>query len=395
MDDSVLHGIFWNHLVYPEFTSQEVEDPGVLLAWVQERLPAEQWPTYVVCLLVDGLERMEPTARRDAVQHMRQVLASLPAAQVRLFGFAHGNAVYFCGTFTGTHDALIAQMTAVNARIGHTLAAPATMGIAFLPAATLDGLRWAAQYAIVAQRQKVRTGTNRVYVHSADQPNTSLPMARYLALAQELHAVVKTGDVPATQMVLARVTHTLFQQAYLSLLHLRPILQCQVIFMAQAAVDVGVDADIMAARSEACLTQLGCTFDYTALRDLLVEAATGIALLVHQHYRHLGHRLIGVAEEYIAAHLGDPDLGLQHLATQLGASSSHLSRLFTRIHGLGLTRYIQRQRVAEARRLLLDCRMSITELAFHLGFGSLQHFGRVFKAHTGLTPTRYRDAKIG
>lgn len=161
----------------------------------------------------------------------------------------------------------------VNQRIIATLGLADTIGIADVPEDTLGGLRWAAQHAIVAQRQKVRHGTNRVYVYSGSMPLTSLDLAQFQALAQRMHAVIKSGDLTATEVALAETQHALFQQTYLPLLQLRPILQCQVIFMAQAAVEVGVDAESAARKSEHFLAHIGTTFDDGGLSDMLSAAA--------------------------------------------------------------------------------------------------------------------------
>lgn len=395
MDESVLHGIFWNHLVYPEFAAAEVEDPVITLAWISARLPSEQWPDYVVCLVLDNLASFTPEERRGVLQRIRGVInETLPAQQCALLGFAHSNAVYFCGNYGESHEAFLQRLQMLNQRMVAELLLSNTLGIANVQDGTLAGLQRAAQYAIVAQRQKVRTGTNQVYVYDELLPSTSLDLAQYLALAQRMHAVIKTGDSAATALVLDEVTRALFQQAYLSLLHLRPILQCQVIFMAQAAMDVGVDAESTARQSERFLAQIGVTYDYSYLAEILADAARCFSLLVEQRFRNLTHRLVATAEDYVMTHLTDAELSLQQLASYLGASPAHISRTFKKIKGMGLTRYINEQRVAAAKRQLLDGNTPVTELAFALGFGSLQHFGRVFKEITGVTPSDYRQTKI-
>ncbi|MFA6644651.1 MAG: helix-turn-helix domain-containing protein, partial [Bacteroidales bacterium] len=43
-----------------------------------------------------------------------------------------------------------------------------------------------------------------------------------------------------------------------------------------------------------------------------------------------------------------------------------------------------------AKKRLLDADKSISEIAYELGFRYPQHFTRLFKQRTGLTPNEYR-----
>jgi AraC family transcriptional regulator len=62
-------------------------------------------------------------------------------------------------------------------------------------------------------------------------------------------------------------------------------------------------------------------------------------------------------------------------------------------HTLGLSphRYVLRERIDEAQRLLAAGRMSISEVAFSLGFSDQSHFSQAFRKATGTTPKRYQS----
>jgi AraC-like DNA-binding protein len=80
------------------------------------------------------------------------------------------------------------------------------------------------------------------------------------------------------------------------------------------------------------------------------------------------------------------------LARQLGASQSHLNRLFLRDLGTTVRGYVERQKLASARMLLGGSRLSVKETAFRLGFTSPQHFSRWFRQRAGIAPTQVRQA---
>lgn len=54
--------------------------------------------------------------------------------------------------------------------------------------------------------------------------------------------------------------------------------------------------------------------------------------------------------------------------------------------------FISEHILAEAKQLLNDSTLSISQVSQSLGFEYPQHFVRFFKAHTGSTPARFRDA---
>lgn len=45
--------------------------------------------------------------------------------------------------------------------------------------------------------------------------------------------------------------------------------------------------------------------------------------------------------------------------------------------------------------MLCDSRMSIKEIAYKMGYTDSSHLIRAFRAHYGMSPTRYRAARTG
>ncbi|MBC8040748.1 MAG: helix-turn-helix transcriptional regulator [Opitutaceae bacterium] len=89
------------------------------------------------------------------------------------------------------------------------------------------------------------------------------------------------------------------------------------------------------------------------------------------------------------------DLSLKRIGDLLGVSEEHLTRTFRRQLGTTFHRYVLAERVNAARDLLRSGKGgSVTEAAFTAGFQSSAHFSRVFKEHTGVTPSEWRDAQM-
>ena len=50
-------------------------------------------------------------------------------------------------------------------------------------------------------------------------------------------------------------------------------------------------------------------------------------------------------------------------------------------------------KVEEAKRLLLQTNLSVTEISAKFGFAELKYFGALFKKSTGFAPSEYREKR--
>ncbi|MBD3239107.1 MAG: helix-turn-helix domain-containing protein [Chitinivibrionales bacterium] len=99
---------------------------------------------------------------------------------------------------------------------------------------------------------------------------------------------------------------------------------------------------------------------------------------------------LGPVFEHIEAHSAERLTG-RSLAEVAGLSPAYLSRLFHRVTGTTLTGYITRYRVDRAKQLLLEDRLTTSQIAFEVGFESESYFYRAFRGITGFTPRTFRQ----
>ena len=95
---------------------------------------------------------------------------------------------------------------------------------------------------------------------------------------------------------------------------------------------------------------------------------------------------------HIDAYLGDPRLRPADLAARFGVSERYV-RAVLGAGGESFSAYLLRRRLERCAALLTDPAWgarTITEIAFHAGFGNLTYFGRAFKARYGATPRECR-----
>ena len=95
---------------------------------------------------------------------------------------------------------------------------------------------------------------------------------------------------------------------------------------------------------------------------------------------------------YICDNYYDPSLTTASLAKRFGYTPRMLSDLFVANLKTGVTRYIDILRVNDAKYRLLSTPDSIEVIAAAVGYDCPRTFFRVFKAHTGTTPTAFRES---
>jgi AraC-like DNA-binding protein/mannose-6-phosphate isomerase-like protein (cupin superfamily) len=134
-------------------------------------------------------------------------------------------------------------------------------------------------------------------------------------------------------------------------------------------------------------------------------AETGLALAVDHLVLAVSRSLAPAAVPQLAMHpavrtvkrLLDQEFHerwtLRQLADRVGLAPAYLAELFVGELGQPPHRYLNERRIDRARQLLETSDVTITALAFTLGFSSSQHFARVFRQLTDTTPTAFRSSR--
>jgi len=86
------------------------------------------------------------------------------------------------------------------------------------------------------------------------------------------------------------------------------------------------------------------------------------------------------------------NFSLKELARTANLSPYHFSRAFKRVIGLPPHQYVLARRVQLAKQLLTDTSLSISEVAYQLGFYDQSHFTYHFKRLVGITPSALRNS---
>lgn len=98
-------------------------------------------------------------------------------------------------------------------------------------------------------------------------------------------------------------------------------------------------------------------------------------------------------QEYIKVHLTE-DITIAALAREAMFSPWYSYRLFTEYLNMTPADYIRRMRLARSAMRLRDEKITVTELAFDSGFGSVDGYRRAFFKEFGINPREYMLAPV-
>lgn len=93
---------------------------------------------------------------------------------------------------------------------------------------------------------------------------------------------------------------------------------------------------------------------------------------------------------YLASEYINPDLTLEITAAALGLNRTKINQLLREETGFTFAGYLNRLRLIEAARLLVEEQMGVAEAAYAVGFGNQSYFNRAFKKEYGCSPSSYK-----
>jgi AraC family transcriptional regulator len=81
------------------------------------------------------------------------------------------------------------------------------------------------------------------------------------------------------------------------------------------------------------------------------------------------------------------------LSRHLHHDYSYLSNLFSEVEGITIEQYIINQKTEKVKELLMYDELSLSEIAFKLGYSSSAHLSTQFKKLTGSTPSQFKKLR--
>ncbi len=131
-----------------------------------------------------------------------------------------------------------------------------------------------------------------------------------------------------------------------------------------------------------------CKSGKQLFESLNLLVATQIDFIVQQK-RQADNRPIRMAKEYIQKNYMNP-IGLEEISEMLGFNLSYFSALFKKETGKNFLEYLTEVRISNAKELLRETNLSITEICNKVGYLDQKHFIATFKKYAGIKPGEFR-----
>lgn len=100
--------------------------------------------------------------------------------------------------------------------------------------------------------------------------------------------------------------------------------------------------------------------------------------------------IIEEARQNIHQQYGDPDIGLEKVAAEVGLTQTYFSSLFKKETGMSFVEYLTDVRMREAMRLLKETDEKIYVVGQKVGYPESGYFSHVFKKKYGMSPIQCR-----
>ncbi len=83
----------------------------------------------------------------------------------------------------------------------------------------------------------------------------------------------------------------------------------------------------------------------------------------------------------------------EYISQHLHYDYSYLSNLFSEVEGITIEQYIISQKIERVKELLVYNELTLSEIAWQMGYSSVAHLSTQFKKVTGLTPSHFKEVK--
>ena len=158
--------------------------------------------------------------------------------------------------------------------------------------------------------------------------------------------------------------------------------------LSREIISLGVNTEsVDAARKKAVQIIMGAPGSFA-----MVEAFRSFVEELRLRVLHLFSRreakIVSETQRLIRLH-GPEKVTVHSLARALKLSAGHLGRVYSRTAGHTLEEYLIRQKLEMSKRLLLDPRLQVAEVADRCGFCNPAYFASVFKKYMHCTPRAY------
>ena len=130
-------------------------------------------------------------------------------------------------------------------------------------------------------------------------------------------------------------------------------------------------------RTKEELEQFCVEFCYHLLEECIRQRKSGVGRVAKQ------------IQDYLKEHYAE-ETNLEKIAEKIGLTSAYISTIFKKETGMTITNYLIQIRLEKAKEMIRDTNMTISEIAYAVGYVDTRYFSKLFIKNVGIKPVEYR-----
>ncbi|MFC5653677.1 response regulator [Paenibacillus solisilvae] len=264
----------------------------------------------------------------------------------------------------------------------------ATLGES-VPMAEVQQLGRSYQEAISVAERHVFSRTEDLIPYSREEDQIAFKYPMYLQ--KKLNELLVRGDTSSYDAVIDEIENYYLHTEGASLKHARSF------FL--SIVSDAVKLVLTKPSFNENLVKMG--FDFCLSIDTFDDLAR-MADWVRGYLKEIGdfmtdasqsdvHRNVLLAADYIREHFAE-EISLHSVSTRFHVTSSYFSSMFKEIIGENFVDFLTRTRMEKAKAYLTNSAIKVGQIGELVGYADSRYFSKLFKKHTGLMPTEYRQS---
>ena len=167
---------------------------------------------------------------------------------------------------------------------------------------------------------------------------------------------------------------------------------CLVAIICREAVDLGADNTKSFALSDYMINRIEYETRMDTVSMIISDIIFSYRKLVREGRDRGYSRPVKNAVSFISDHIYE-SVSLKDVAGAVGLSGAYLSSAFKKETGETVSGFIKRVKIEEARSLLSEKGLSVSEVSDLLGYSSVSYFSKVYSEVCGYSPSREASPK--
>lgn len=209
-----------------------------------------------------------------------------------------------------------------------------------------------------------------------------------LKVENKLRAAIKKFDEVLCEQIIHE-TINIYVQKEFSVQEVKEIFEELVVILSRLVYEETNDDELFLSIRQKYKEEIKKCNSYNILQEILAEFSKESIGILRNIMLNGKYDLIQKINLYIENNFNQ-DITLGFLADMFFITPNYLSTIFNEKNGISLKDYINKLRIENAKKCLVETDMKISDISKIVGYNQLSYFGSIFKKFEGYTPNEYR-----